>query len=87
MLLSVCEFAVSRHIINISGAGNVGFLALDGVLVRRMSGQADLMFALSKISDWFKQVFIVAHNQDVEEAFPSRMIISKGVVWQHRLYI
>lgn len=78
-LAAVClRIAVSRHIINISGAGNMGFLALDEVFGSQDEGRrADLMFALSKISDWFKQVFIVAHNQDVEEAFPNRMIISK----------
>lgn len=78
-LAAVClRIAVSRHIINMSGAGNMGFLALDEVFGSQDEGRrADLMFALSKISDWFKQVFIVAHNQDVEEAFPNKMIISK----------
>lgn len=78
-LAAVClRIAVSRHIINISGAGNMGFLALDEVFGSQDEGRrADLMFALSKISDWFKQVFIVAHNQDIEEAFPNKMIISK----------
>jgi len=78
-LAAVClRIAISRHIINMSGAGNMGFLALDEVFGSQDEGRrSELMFALSKLSDWFRQVFIVAHNQDVEESFPNRMVISK----------
>ncbi|GAB1350532.1 DNA double-strand break repair ATPase Rad50 [Ignavibacteriales bacterium] len=78
-LVAVClRIAISRHIINMSGAGNMGFLALDEVFGSQDEGRrSELMFALSKLSDWFRQVFIVAHNQDVEESFPNRMVISK----------
>jgi len=78
-LVAVClRIAISRHIINMSGAGNMGFLALDEVFGSQDEGRrSELMFKLSKLSDWFRQVFIVAHNQDVEESFPNRPVISK----------
>ncbi len=79
-LAAVClRIAISRHIVSMNGAGNLGFLALDEVFGSQDEGRrGELLNALQQISDKFSQVFIVSHNQDVQEAFPNRLIISKS---------
>ncbi len=79
-LAAVClRVAISRHIVSMNGAGNLGFLALDEVFGSQDEGRrGELLNALQQISDKFSQVFIVSHNQDVQEAFPNRLIISKS---------
>ncbi len=79
-LAAVClRIAISRNIVQMNGAGNLGFLALDEVFGSQDEGRrGDLLNALQQISDKFSQVFIVSHNQDVQEAFPNRLIISRS---------
>lgn len=79
-LAAVClRIAISRHIVSMNGARNLGFLALDEVFGSQDEGRrGELLNALQQISDKFSQVFIVSHNQDVQEAFPNRLVISKS---------
>lgn len=79
-LAAVClRIAISQYIIQNNGGGNLGFLALDEVFGSQDENRrGELMNSLHKISKWFNQVFIVAHNKDVEEQFPNRLVISKS---------
>lgn len=79
-LAAVClRIAISQYIIQNNGGGNLGFLALDEVFGSQDENRrGELMNSLHKISKLFNQVFIVAHNKDVEEQFPNRFIISKS---------
>ncbi len=79
-LVAVClRIAISQYIIKNNGGGNLGFLALDEVFGSQDENRrGELMSSLHNISKWFNQVFIVAHNKDVEEQFPNRITISKS---------
>lgn len=79
-LVAVClRIAISQYIIKNNGGGNLGFLALDEVFGSQDENRrGELMSSLHNISKWFNQVFIVAHNKDVEEQFPNRLVISKS---------
>ena len=56
----------------------MGFLALDEVFGSLDENRREeLLNALHLISQEFHQIFIVSHNQDVQGAFPARIMISK----------
>ena len=78
-LASLClRVAISKRISALAGRTNMGFLALDEVFGSQDEDRREeLLNALGKISNEFKQIFVVSHNQDVQEAFPQRLLIQK----------
>ena len=76
---SLClRVAISKRISALAGRTNMGFLALDEVFGSQDEDRREeLLNALGKISNEFKQIFVVSHNQDVQEAFPQRLLIQK----------
>ncbi len=79
-LASIClRIAISKRIAALSGRMNMGFLALDEVFGSQdQSRREELVNTLQAIANDFKQIFVVTHNQDVEEIFPSRLLIRKN---------
>ena len=78
-LASLClRVAISKRISALAGRTNMGFLALDEVFGSQdEERREELMNALAKIASDFRQIFVVSHNQDVQEIFPQRLSISK----------
>ncbi len=78
-LASLClRVAISKRISALMGRANMGFLALDEVFGSQdEERREELMNALGKISVEFKQIFVVSHNQDVQEQFPNLLLINK----------
>ena len=78
-LASIClRIAISKRIAALAGRKNMGFLALDEVFSSQdQKRREELINTLQAISKDFKQIFVITHNQDVEEVFPSRLIIQK----------
>jgi len=79
-LASIClRIAISKRIAALAGRKNMGFLALDEVFGSQdQSRREELVNTLQAIANDFKQIFVVTHNQDVEEIFPSRLLIRKN---------
>ncbi len=78
-LASLClRVAISKRISALAGRTNMGFLALDEVFGSQDEDRREeLLNALGRISNDFKQIFVVSHNQDVHESFPTRLSIQK----------
>ena len=78
-LASLClRIAISKRISALAGRKNMGFLALDEVFGSQDEGRREeLLNSLSEISKDFKQIFVISHNQDVQEAFSNKLIITK----------
>ena len=78
-LASLClRIAISKKVAQIAGRTNMGFLALDEVFGSQdESRREELLLALIRISKDFKQIFVITHNQDVQEQFPKRIVVSK----------
>ncbi len=78
-LASLClRIAISKRISKLAGRSNMGFLALDEVFGSQDEDRREeLLNALNEISKDFRQIFVVSHNQDVQEEFPNRLLISK----------
>ena len=78
-LASLClRIAISKRVSGLAGRSNMGFLALDEVFGSQDEDRREeLLNALNRISREFKQIFVVSHNQDVQEEFPNRLMIRK----------
>ncbi|MCB0747175.1 MAG: SMC family ATPase [Ignavibacteriae bacterium] len=78
-LASLClRIAISKRISKLAGRSNMGFLALDEVFGSLdEERREELLSMLHEISTEFKQIFIVSHNQDVQEEFPTCLLVSK----------
>lgn len=78
-LASLCiRIAISKRNSTLAGRRNMGFLALDEVFGSLDSGRREeLMNALNVKSKEFRQIFVVSHNEDVQEQFPNRIMISR----------
>lgn len=78
-LAALCiRIALSKRISTLAGRNNMGFLALDEVFGSQDQERRDeLMRTLNAISAEFRQIFVVSHNEDVQEAFPNRIVISR----------
>ncbi len=78
-LASLClRIAISKRISKLAGRNNMGFLALDEVFGSQdEERREELLNALNLISREFKQIFVVSHNQDVQEKFPVRLSVTK----------
>ncbi len=78
-LAALCiRIALSKRISTLAGRSNMGFLALDEVFGSQdRERREELMLALNVISKEFRQIFVVSHNEDVQESFPSRVIITR----------
>ncbi|MFH0736832.1 MAG: SMC family ATPase [bacterium] len=78
-LASIClRIAISKRIAALAGRKNMGFLALDEVFSSQdQNRREELINTFQAISKDFKQIFVITHNQDVEEVFPSRLVIQK----------
>lgn len=72
-LASLClRVAISNRVATLSGRADKGFLALDEVFGSQDAGRrSTLLNALEQISKKFKQIFIISHNEDVQESFPN----------------
>ena len=79
-LASLClRLAISKRISALAGRKNMGFLALDEVFGSQDEDRREeLINSLSEISKDFKQIFVISHNQDVQEAFSNRLMIKKN---------
>lgn len=80
-LAALClRIAISKRISSLAGRQNMGFLALDEVFGSQdRERREELLLALNVISKEFKQIFVVSHNEDVQDQFPHRLnIIQKG---------
>jgi len=80
-LAALClRIAISKRISSLAGRQNMGFLALDEVFGSQdRERRENLLLALTVISDEFKQIFVVSHNEDVQDQFPHRLtIMQKG---------
>ena len=78
-LASICiRIAISKRIAALSGRKNMGFLALDEVFGSQdQNRREDLVNTLQAVSGDFKQIFVVTHNQDVEEVFPNKLLVQR----------
>ncbi len=76
-LASIClRIAISKRIAALCGRKNMGFLALDEVFGSQdKNRREDLVNTLQVVSNDFKQIFIVTHNQDVDEVFPNKLLV------------
>ncbi len=79
-LASLClRLAISKRISALAGRKNMGFLALDEVFGSQDEDRREeLINSLSEISRDFRQIFVISHNQDVQEAFSNRLLIQKN---------
>ncbi|MEI7810973.1 MAG: SMC family ATPase [Ignavibacteria bacterium] len=78
-LASLClRIAISKRVSALAGRTNMGFLALDEVFSSQDEDRRDeLLNSLLEISKDFRQIFVVSHNQDVQEAFSNRLEVKK----------
>ncbi len=78
-LAALClRIAISKRISNLAGRSNMGFLALDEVFGSQDEDRREeLLNALHVISEHFRQIFVVSHNRDVQDEFPTTIIVSK----------
>ncbi|NUM70603.1 MAG: SMC family ATPase [Ignavibacteriaceae bacterium] len=78
-LAALCiRIALSKRISTLAGRNNMGFLALDEVFGSQDRERRDeLTRTLNTISAEFRQIFVVSHNEDVQEEFPNRLVISR----------
>lgn len=79
-LAGLClRIAISKRIAALAGRENMGFLALDEVFGSQDEARrSELMSALYQISNDFRQIFVISHNEDVKESFPNRLHIRKA---------
>ena len=79
-LASLClRIAISKRISALAGRKNMGFLALDEVFGSQDEDRREeLLNSLLEISKDFRQIFVISHNQDVQEAFSNKLLIKKS---------
>ncbi|MEW6723522.1 MAG: SMC family ATPase [Bacillota bacterium] len=88
-LANLClRIAIGKVVARLSGAGLVGFLGFDEIFGSQdEERRREIMDALHRISEEFRQVFIITHIDEVKEDFPNVLQVyreagSSRLVWR-----
>lgn len=79
-LASVClRIAICKVVGEYTGKSSLGFLALDEVFASQdLQRREQLVAALDRISSEFGQIFVISHNEDVQQSFPQALVVRKS---------
>jgi exonuclease SbcC len=66
----VLRIAISKTLGELSGAGNIGFLAFDEVFGSQdESRRMDILEAFHTIKEQYRQIFLISHEMEIKEMF------------------